>query len=71
MNCCFTTLLYLSRLFISLPQNLAVLDGENLSFFEIFKVVYLTAGDKDLPGHDLIQHEVLPAGIQLRQHIVQ
>ena len=29
------------------------------------------AGDEDLTGNDLVQHEILPSGIQLRENVVQ
>ena len=49
--------------------NLSSANFNGLS--QLCKPAGFAAGDKNLAFRDLVQHEILPPGIQLRQHIVQ
>ena len=40
-------------------------------FTDLRQPVKLAAGDQHLAGRDLIENKVLPAGVQLREHIVE
>ena len=46
-------------------------DQEGLSAGQALQLLLLATGDEDLSPLDMVQHEGLPLGVQLRQHIVQ